>query len=949
MRALTGEGAEEVVAREPFAFPRPWHHGNSSDKAWVDGNTEGVTRLWDLTDRKLLHTLKGEVKEISAVGLTEDGSKAVTGLTDGTVHVWDLKTGQTRLLSGHKARITSLALTNDGHHLLTGSADGTSRFWDADRGELLRTLKGHKGPVGSVALAPDGRRALTGGGGGVNAPTVYFSPDGDGELIATHDGDQTVMCWDLETEQRVWSQSGPSLSINSLSISADGQHAVAGGDAHGLCVYAMRTGEIRASFSGKPHGLVEDSDVTETVTVGFSPDASRVFVGGKSGKLFLFDASKFETLQEVDSGVGACNWIALSSDRQRALVAGDKGALVDLEKGRIVGSLGGHQLGMNSVAFAPRRDLALSSGKDKTAKLWRLVEGKEGVELCRLIVFKDNSAMAVDPEGRFDSTNLEATGNIHWVFSDDPFRPLPAGVFMRDYFTPRLLPILNDPEKGKRLAPVRSLASLNRVQPLVSITDVAPGRSDDEVSVQVEVAPGEGQYGKKPTTRSTSVYDVRLFRDRQLVGRWPEPSASDDAQPEPDPTKPAEMDAWRAANLSRPDGDRAKTGPDGGLKLTFPVRLPRRPGQKVEFTAYAFNEDRVKSTTTPPTLYEVPEGVSPARPRAYVVAFGAAGFSDPDWDLRYAADDARLAAQELGKALRAAGQYEVVPVVLATDRGAAGRPPRGGEAAATAAHLKAVLDRLAGRPVDPATLAAIPGAGKLSAATPDDLVILFTSSHGYTDPKGAYYLFPCDLGPPRSLGRVVTPDLLESCVSSGELSAWLRKVDAGQLALIVDCCHAAATVEQPGFKPGPMGSRGLGQLAYDKAMRVLAASAADDVALEALVKGEGSGLLTYALVREGLMRSQAAKSGGGLTLGGLLKYAEGRVPTLYAEVLKSAKGGKGATAGGARVLAARGAELEPLGDAGAPEGSSLRRRNAFQTPALFDYARGRDVVLGGEP
>ena len=50
--------------------------------------------------------------------------------------------------------------------------------------------------------------------------------------------------------------------------------------------------------------------------------------------------------------------------------------------------------------------------------------------------------------------------------------------------------------------------------------------------------------------------------------------------------------------------------------------------------------------------------------------------------------------------------------------------------------------------------------------------------------------------------------------------------------MIVDACHSAASVDEAGFKPGPMGSRGLGQLAYDKGMRILAASQADDVALE---------------------------------------------------------------------------------------------------------------------
>jgi len=34
------------------------------------------------------------------------------------------------------------------------------------------------------------------------------------------------------------------------------------------------------------------------------------------------------------------------------------------------------------------------------------------------------------------------------------------------------------------------------------------------------------------------------------------------------------------------------------------------------------------------------------------------------------------------------------------------------------------------------------------------------------------------------------------------------------MVIVVDTSHSAATVEEPGFKPGPMESRGLGQLVY---------------------------------------------------------------------------------------------------------------------------------------
>jgi len=588
------------------------------------------------------------------------------------------------------------------------------------------------------------------------------------------------------------------------------------------------------------------------------------------------------------------------------------------------------------VSFSSDGKQVLSGGGDGTSRLWDLASRNE---LCQMIGFIDGSWAIVDPNGRFDTNNLESILGLQWVFPDDPFRPLQPEIFMRDYYEPRLLSRALADEQFK---PVRPLSELNRVQPGVRVAGVAPGGEPDVVRVTVEVAATEGRFGREGGGRliRTDVYDARLFRDGQLVGRWPEPN--DDAEPEPDPTCKEQMDRWRAANRVPPEAD-------GKASHTFTVRLPHRPGTKVEFTAYAFNEDRVKSATTPPFPHEVPkEVIRLEKPRAYVVAFGVAGFSDPDWDLHYAGDDARLAATELGKALNDAGHYEVVKVVLATDRGVGGGPSQPDEAAATAANLRLVLDALAGRQGDARALAAIPNAKRLAAATPDDLVILFASTHGFTDPRGVYYMFPQDLGKPRGLGRrVVTPDLLEQCVSSGELSAWLRKVDAGQMALIVDCCHAASTVEQPGFKPGPMGSRGLGQLAWDKGMQVLAASQADDVALEALVQGQGHGLLTHALVREGLLDRKAAGAGG-LTMGGLLKYAESRVPGLYAKVLKDAEGGKEAAAGGARVLVARGAELEPLGGAGAPEGSSLRKKGAFQTPTLFNYAGGRDVILGGK-
>jgi len=105
-------------------------------------------------------------------------------------------------------------------------------------------------------------------------------------------------------------------------------------------------------------------------------------------------------------------------------------------------------------------------------------------------------------------------------------------------------------------------------------------------------------------------------------------------------------------------------------------------------------------------------------------------------------------------------------------------------------------------------------------------------------------LFPADSG---KAGTGISDQKKANLISSEELSLWLKDVDAGDMVMIVDACHAAAAVEGDEFKPGPMGSRGLGQLSYDKGMRILTATQAANVAIES--GSLGHGLLTYALVK----------------------------------------------------------------------------------------------------
>ena len=203
------------------------------------------------------------------------------------------------------------------------------------------------------------------------------------------------------------------------------------------------------------------------------------------------------------------------------------------------------------------------------------------------------------------------------------------------------------------------------------------------------------------------------------------------------------------------------------------------------------------------------------------------------------------------------------------------------------------------------------------------MVIAF-SGHGYTAPNsGQFYLLPSDSGKELGFG----PAVLSKFISSEELSQWLREVDAGQMAMIIDACHSAASVDAPGFKPGPMGDRGLGQLAYDKGMMILAATQASNVALE--VQKVQQGLLTYALVVDGFKegasepqrRNADLDKNGAITLKEWLQYGERRVPALYEDI----RTGK---------LKAVRRDPTPVD----PNWRNTTARKA-QTPSLFDFQR----------
>ncbi|MBZ9700531.1 MULTISPECIES: caspase family protein [unclassified Mesorhizobium] len=857
-------------------------------------------------------TVGASIDPVGSAAFLPSGNHLMLAPEAGPVALWRDNDGRGVFESLGRGPIypRSIALSTDGY-LLVADSKVETHLWviDSKVGSRLQegNLDHHNECYGAVqAFLPKTHQLVTTDGAGrvlisdldsrarfgldnsVADRRRCIAVSVDGGMIAVSDEARaTISLWDAKSRRRIKNLVGVSSNIGGLGFSADGSKIAVIKPAEGFSLLDVSTGENLKTMEIPLLGLT------------FFPDGRRLAFGRDDGEIAIFDYAADKIERSFFGHVARIFSLNVSDDGKLLVSASADGSakVWDVQSGKLIQTI---VLGREGTCATGAEGKQAGGGHDDA----------------------DHSAptscwMSFDVDGRFDSSTLESMPLVSWVVGDDPFKALLPEIFMRDYFEPNLLGRLlacheaeasgkNANACAEAFKPVRPLASLNRIQPDVRIVSVKAGPTPDVALVEVE-ASGKVDATQPNGKTSTGVYDVRLFRDGQIVGQWPEPKDNAAAMVGDD------LAAWRST--SQVEMATGKTA----ARHVFTVRLAGGDkGKKVTFTAYGFNEDRVKSATWTDDSYAVPQGIAvPAKPHAYVVTVGVNEYEKQSLRLNFAVADARA----IETALQSIKGYDVVPVLLTSDYARKdGDKPAVDHA--TKADIRAVLDLLAGKGEterERLRRELGPVIDRLVKVTPDDLVVLAFSGHGHAE-QGRFYILPSDSG--NDLTK------LYRMISSEELTAWLRDVDAGEMVMIVDACHSAAGVPE-GFKPGPMGDRGLGQLAYDKGMRILAATQADDVALESGSLGQG--LLTYALVREGLKAGQDGKDAadadrdGAVTMKEWLTYAETRVPGLYQDVL----------AGKIPKTRDSSPDLNLLEDT---------TRHA-QTPALFDFARNPETAI----
>jgi WD40 repeat protein/uncharacterized caspase-like protein len=825
----------------------------------TDPGAEGVPvmlKLWDAATGQLVRELKTERSDSRVISFSQDG-RAIATVAAGskTIEITDVASGkQVQLLrAGEKEQSVGpeqVAFLNsiDPKTMAELKSRGiTSIEQIIDAIESLGTVANDKFPVGdAVSFSSDGRHLIsrhlllknvateiwdTTTGTPVRIPEnaslrdrgkPHFSPDGRfraspvfrmKDIYTTSASDYNFLPFAGSDWEKIYDQKVQLL---------DGKSGA----------------KLRELNGGKA------SDVGIVPAVGFSFDGGLVAMTGfekKARVVLIYESAtgrkvnRFEIAEDDQSGAVAALTIS-DAARLLAVAHATKIDLFEISSAKKLRTLP-HAGRVTSFTFSPDARFLVALGENNDKYIWDVSSGEKLATLVSLnsaFGGRDNDWLVVTPDGLFDGSTA-GWNQILWQFGNNTFDVTPAETFFNEFYYPGLLAEIMAGNKPR--AP-RNIAQLDRRQPKITLTtahgDAGGKASERQLAIKIEVT-------EKPADKDRGVgsgaRDVRLFRNGSLVKVW--------------------------------RGDVLKGQPSTTLETTIPVVAGEN-----RLTAYAFNRDNVKSRDA--TLHITGADALRRAGTAYVLAVGINLYENPQFNLKYAVDDARGFAEEVRRQQQKLSRYQDIEIIPLSDR------------EATKANILAALKRLAGN-LEELPLNAPAALQRIKPAQPEDTIVIFYAGHG-TAQGQRFYLIPHDLGYQGNradLDALGLETILQRSISDEELERAVEDLDASNLILVIDACNSGQALEAEEKRRGPMNSKGLAQLAYEKGMYILTAAQGYQAALESSQLGHG--YLTYALVEEGLKTSaaDAAPKDSLISVREWLDFATERVPQMQEAKIRS--------------------------------------------------------------
>ena len=307
----------------------------------------------------LIMTLIGHKRSVNSVAYSRDGGFIVSGADDGTVRIWDTRTGEemmSPLRSGtNDDRILSVAVTSNGDRVASTSYDGHDIcVWNLLAGNIApQRLIGHSAGVWSVAFSPDD------------------------SFLASASRDTTVRLWKVATGQQLAVLRGHTDEVDVVAFAPDGELLASGSSDNTIRLWYGTTGE-----PARMH-LIRHS--VSIISVCFAPEGTKLAAGCGDGTIRLWDPQTGREIAAIDNcHFGLVYSVQFSPDGKSLVSAAyDHTARLwtwqDDEAEPSLVFLIGHTDSVRSAVFSPDGKYIFSASDDITIKIWAARSGQTTV------------------------------------------------------------------------------------------------------------------------------------------------------------------------------------------------------------------------------------------------------------------------------------------------------------------------------------------------------------------------------------------------------------------------------------------------------------------------------------------------------------------------------------------------------------------------------------------
>ncbi len=265
----------------------------------------------------VVSTLRGHTFLINAVAITRDGKRVLTGASDGTIRVWDARSGdELRVLRSAAAGVWSIALAPDERRVAVAGQGNVVQIFDLASGQRLLTSADHIGPITSVAYSRDGTMLASADASGrvivrgskkgrpVRLPDqggrvrqVGFSPDG--RRLLTISGSE-LRTWDAASGEAL---SRSPLSRSSAFFFSPAGDAIAVSDESRVVTLldAASLRPLRTFGAAQPNDDVRQNLMTPS-SVSFSPGGDAIAIARWDQPTAIWETATGTLLRTLPEG-----------------------------------------------------------------------------------------------------------------------------------------------------------------------------------------------------------------------------------------------------------------------------------------------------------------------------------------------------------------------------------------------------------------------------------------------------------------------------------------------------------------------------------------------------------------------------------------------------------------------------------------------------------------------